>query len=203
MKWNRVYTRRAWIGAAASVTVGAAAVAWVLPFLRRKAISLIYDSAPIGTAPPPASDLRVVAHFTGALMGRHLDDKQIEVLIPRLAMAVRQRGPELAALVVLVNREANRLDRTLTNFVDASDDIRERIIQRTMTEPAQSRLGRLALLVSADNRARLRIRHGTARHLRFVYSRTSIPWTIRGYKGVPGAPVDRLEYTRPGPTKFG
>ena len=203
MKWNRVYTRRAWVGAAASVTAGAVAIGWLLPFLRRKAISLMYNSSPIGTAPPSSRDLHVVAHFTGALMGRHLDDKQIELLVPRLAMAGRRRGPEFASLVVLVNREAHRLDRTLTNFVDASSEIRERIVQRIMTEPAQSRLGRLAGLVLTDNRARLRVRHGTARHLRFVYSRTSIPWTIRGYRGAPGAPVDRLEYTRPGPTKFG
>jgi hypothetical protein len=203
MKLNRVYTRRAWLGAAASVTAGAAALGWLLPFMRRKAIDLMYSAAPIGTTPPPPEDLRVVAHFTSALMGRRLDDTQIGLLVRRLAMAGRRRGPEYAALVVLVNREARRLDSKLTSFAEASDEVRESIVQRTMREPSQSRVARVALLVSTDNRSRLRIRHGTARHLRFVYARSSIPWTIRGYTGVPGAPQDRLEYTRPGPTKFG
>jgi len=205
MKRDTLYGRRAWLGIVGSLALGVGVVRWLIPFSRRSAIRWLNEGDANPGMPSDAA-LRVVADFTGALMGRRLETGHIELLTRRLAGSAT-RAPRWAAqyagIALFANRQARELDPQAAGFADASNEVRDRIVMLAMTEPGGSRLSRVATLVSADGRARWRIRYGAAPHLRALYRRSQVPWMLRGYRGAPGAPADPLEYTRPGPTSLG
>ena len=199
-----VFSRRAWLGVAISAVAGAVFLRSALPSLRKKAIERLYHEDPNPRMPSPA-ELVVVAAFTGALVGRRLDPHHLDLLAKSLTVSAthgRRWAGEYAAVAAFADQQARKHQPAARSFLQATDEIRERIVRLTMAEPSETRLVRRALLLLPEQRTRLRIRHGTAGHLRTIYQRSLVPWQLRGYRGGPGAPVDRLEYTRPGPAKF-
>jgi hypothetical protein len=202
MTQAKLYSRRAWLSLATIAVAGGVAFKWTVPHLRRSAAQWLNETESSGQFPTEA-DLDVVAAFTGALMGRRLAPDDTALLARRLATnAARsaRRAAQYAAVAAFANRQASGIERSNAGFAGASDETRERIVTETMREPSSSRITRLAIVISGDGRAQWRIRNGVASHLRSIYARSAVPWKIRGYKGWPGAPADRLDYTRPGPS---
>ena len=197
----KLYSRRAWLSLATVAVTGAVALKWNYPRLRSAAARWLNDEGGDGEV-PTAADLEVVAAFTGALMGRRLAPDDTALLVRRLATKAAKsprRAAQYATVAAYANRRAAAIQGSHDGFVSASDETREAIVTETMREPSRSRVARLAIVMSEDGRARWRIRNSTASHLRTIYALSPVPWKLRGYKGWPGAPADRLDYTRPGP----
>ena len=204
MTRKAVFNRRAWLGVAVGAVAGAIILRSALPTWRRKAIERLYYENPNPRMPSQA-ETAVVADFTGALVGRRLEPRHVDLLARSLTISAKQArrwAGHYTALATFADQQARKIQPGARRFADATDETRERVVRLTMDEPSESRLARRALLLLPEQRARLRIRHGTAGHLRTIYQQSLVPWQLRGYRGGPGAPVDRLEYTRPGPAKF-
>lgn len=190
--------RRTWILSAGAVTLTAIAARITYPIARRAGALWVTE---YGDEQTPSDDaLRVVAMFIGVLMGHHpLSPKHADMLISRLSFN-RRRSRDLASkyaeLAAYADRRARDANPGVSGFLHAPYEIRERVMTDVMVGRLNTPRAKLAALVSADGRARWRIRNSTAIHLRRLYRRSRVPWQLRGYGGALGAPANAEDYTR-------
>jgi hypothetical protein len=190
------------IGLAGTIIAAGAAAKWALPAARRSVIDWL-NNPDANRTDISDRELRICADFTGALMGLRLAAPQLDVLARRLERIAAKEArwrTQYTAVAAFAESRAKELDPAASGFSKASDEVRERMVMETMHEPDHSRAVRIRIIASSNGRAMWRIRNGVAVHLRRVYELSPVPWMHWGYKGWPGAPADRLDYTRPGPT---
>ena len=193
-------TRRAWLGVAGAGVAAALTFRSFTPRIRESIASWLNHEGG-ATRLPSRRELIVVANVAGALAGHRVDPEDIDLLatrMMRIAKGSRQRAAQYAEVAAFADRQARALQAGAAGFVDATDEAREAIIESAMVTPRWRGMARLALLTD-DGRTRFRMRQGIAVHLRDLYRRSPAPWKARGYRGWPGFPADRLDYTRPGP----
>ena len=197
-------TRRAWLGVAGAAVAAALTFRSLTPRIRTSMAAWLNHEEGLDRL-PSHEELVVVANFAGALAGHRIAPEDVELLAARLmriAKGSSQRAAQYAEISAFANRRARALQPGADGFAGATDDVREAVVKRVMTEPRWPGMARLAIL-SDDGRTGWRMRQGVAGHLRDLYRRSPAPWKARGYRGWPGFPADRLDYTRPGPKSVG
>ena len=149
---------RAWIPGTGSVVLTAIAARLTYPAARRAGAQWVSEYGVVQA--PSDHALRVVAEFTGALMGHRLSPNHAEMLISRLAFN-RRRSSHLAyqyaELAAYADRRAREAEPGVANFLQAPYEIRERIMSDVRVGRRNTPRAKLAALASSDGRARWRI----------------------------------------------
>lgn len=196
---------RFWISrrrAVAVLAAGAAAIAGFVPLARRLTSGLRetrHRSAPPDPTPVDPSLLQRVATLTGALFGHRLDERDTRDLVSDLTLLVRRDGgwrAEFAEAADYVDRLARGAGAP--SFADASDDVRETIVDAIMRPSITSKRSSAQAVVSRNERVRRRIRTNLVTRLAIAYSASAPAWRRRGYARIPGQSGDPREYTRAG-----
>ncbi len=189
------------LGAGAVVAVAGVAAYSYRPYVRRLGTrfsewaGLTHVAGPLDQSPVDPVVLSTVAVFTGALFGRSLPPDSLNELVDRLDFAAKQDSgwrEEYLALASYVDGEMQH--RGAADFTAATFDERDAMIKGLM---ANSPLK----LLSPFSRTRSRMYLSTIPHLTKMYSRSGVPYRLRGYTSWPGIPGDQLEYTRKGPSQ--
>lgn len=193
--------RRRAIGAIATLTALAVAAVPLTRHWFAKLRTTGHRSAPLDPSPIDPSILERMAIFTGALHGHRLDARDTREIAEALALLVQRDGGwrvELTEAADYVDRLARATGAA--SLADASDDVRDQVVDAIMRPPVRSRRSEALAFVSRNERARRRLRAGLVGRLTIIYGAAPPLWRRRGYAQTPGAARNVREYTRPGPS---
>lgn len=188
--------------AIASIALAVAATAGLLPLARRwlaRRRTVRHNVAPPDPSPLDPALLERMATFTGALFGHRLDARDTRDVADGIALLAQRDGgwrSEFSEVADYVDRLAR--SSGAATFHDASDEVREQIIDAIMRPPVVGRRSDTLALVSRDERARRRFRASMIGRLTIIYTASPPTWRRRGYTRALGQPGDPREYTRPG-----
>lgn len=185
-----------------ALATGVAALAAALPLARRLTARLRtseHRALPPDPEPVDPTLLRRMATFAGALFGHRLDERDTRDLAGDLALLVQRDGGWRAEFA----ESADYLDRLARTtgaraFADASDGVRDAIVDDIMRPSIASRRSRVLATVSRNERVRRRMRAELVERLATAYAASAPAWRRRGYTRIPGQSGDPLEYTRAG-----
>lgn len=140
-----------------------------------------------------------MATFTGALFGHRLDTRDTRDVADGIALLGQRDGgwrSELADVADYVDRLAR--SSGAASFGDASDDVREKIVDDIMRPAVTGWRSDTLALISRDERVRRRFRSSMIGRLTIIYTASPPTWRRRGYTRALGQAGDPREYTRPG-----
>lgn len=188
--------------ALASLAFAVVATAGIFPrarrwFAGRRAVR--HNVAPPDPSPLEPALLERMATFIGALFGHRLDTRDTRDVADGIALLAQRDGgwrSELADVADYVDRLA-RTSGAAT-FREASDDVRDQIVDAIMRPPVEGWRSDALALVSRDERVRRRFRSSMIGRLTIIYTASPPTWRRRGYTRALGQPGDPREYTRPG-----
>ncbi|MGH7710173.1 MAG: hypothetical protein ACREOG_02755 [Gemmatimonadaceae bacterium] len=189
--------------ASLAAIVAAIGAAFSVPFARRarrRRLNRAHQRAGPDSTPVDSSVVELIALFSGALFGHTLKGQELRDMRANVELVAQTDGgwrPEFALIANFVDRRARA--HGAQGFADASDDVRERIVDEIMRPATKSRRSELLALVSEDERTRRFLRSDAVGVLARAYRSSGAAWRRRGYARWPGIPGDPREYTRQGP----
>lgn len=184
------------------LAAGVAALAAALPIARRLTAGLRSNQHRALPPDPISVDptlLRRMATLAGALFGHRLDARDTRELGDDLALLVQRDGGWRAEFVETADY-IDRLARAagMRSFADASDDVRDAIVDDIMRPSITSRRSKALAVISRNERVRRRMRTELVDRLATAYGASAPAWRRRGYTRIPGQAGDPREYTRAG-----
>ena len=138
--------------------------------------------------------------FIGALFGQDLTLQDRHELSGLVAFAASADSGWVSEYRWLVSHiDSMTKEAGAESFSSATPELRESVMQHTMSQPTGSFTLRLLAIASGQRLLRRRMSIATIPHLRRIYLASGAPWRRRGYQSWPGVPGDPRVYTQPGP----
>ncbi len=192
-------SRRKSLGIVAAIVSAAIAIPIFARRLTSSLRSTSHQQLPPDSHPLDAALARRMSVFAGALFGHRLDERELrEVGSGVLQLAALDGGwrAEFTVAAEYLDRRARAHDAR--TFEDASDDIRDVIVDELMRAPIDGWHSALLATLHSDERARRRTQVNVVTLLARAYRGSAPAWRRRGYARRPGEAGDPREYTRPG-----